>query len=311
MPRFLVASDIHYPGGAEPAWRLGELLRRHRFDALILAGDFLDEGQERHLNSLLTLLRRRAGYRGPLLLVWGNHEHYLSATRLRRGWTSLQQLERLHRVAVEHGAVVLDVEGPATVEGVAVIGAAGWYDYSYAPPGFTREQLETCSLDPPPRSLLARCATASGYYRSLSMCSRLARNDCVYIRLPMPHPEYARLNAGRLERQALEAAATGAPVVAVSHHAPRPELIREPRSRSEALDLAYAGHLGIDRAARKAGRLVAHVYGHLHERSRGRTALVEGVLYVNAYPLHPEAPGFTALEVDPETGKARVVMLEG
>ena len=310
MPRFLAASDIHHPSGAELAWRLGLLLRRHRFDAVILAGDFLDEGQERSLDRLLSLIRR--GYRGPVLLVWGNHEHYLSATRLRRGWNSLRQLDRLRRVAAEHGATVLDdrVE-PVLVGGVAVIGSVGWYDYSYAPPGFTREQLETCSLDPPPRSLLSRCATASGYYRSLSMCSRVARNDCVYIRLPMPHPEYAAASAGRLEQQALQAATLGAPVVSVSHHAPRPELIREPRTRSEALDLAYAGHLGIDRAARRAGRLVAHVYGHLHERSRGRTAMLEGVLYVNAYPLHPEAPGFTVLEVDPETGKARVVVLEG
>jgi len=299
LARVLVVSDLHFPGGARWVWGLLSLLGRVSVDAVVLAGDFVDSGSERALGKLLGLLRRR--YRGPLLAVWGNHEHYLSWSRLRGGWDSLRLLERLRGVLEEHGALVLDGAGAVEVGGAWVVGAAGWYDYGFAPAGFTRGDFLRCNPFGAPVEALRRCERRRG-----PGCPPWWRNDCVYIRLPLGNEEYAAANAERLRRGLEDAPG---PTLVVLHHAPRRELLRATGDPLRDFDHAYAGSPLLGEVIEEyRGRVAAVAYGHLHEASAARTMLLGGVPYVNAYPGYPGHEGYAVITI--EDGKARVTVLK-
>lgn len=315
MARLLVVADLHFPrasGLSEgvdylgAAWRLPRILGEGRFDALILAGDFVNTCDEESTEKLMKMIRRH--YRGPVLAAWGNHEHYLSPSRLRRGWDSPRCLERLRGVLEGYGAAILDSEGPVEVGGVWVAGVAGWYDYSYGPPGFTVEDYERCNPYGVPLPALRRC-DRQGYGSSIgggSLCPSGYRRDCLYVKLPMSNPEYARLNAERLRKQLEEAKP---PVVVVTHHVPRGELLSPTGDPLKDFDLAYAGTplLGEVLSLYREG-IAAVTYGHIHGRGRGWLATLDGVPYVDAFHGHG---GFTAVEVEkaPEGFTARVVII--
>lgn len=138
------------------------------------------------------MIRRR--HKGFILAVWGNHEHYLSQSRVRDGWTSLDQLERLRQVMASHGVLILDVDGPVRIGDVSLVGVVGTtivmvlhnsrrrITEGVIPSGYSIEVLQRCSKNP--------------YY---PWCPPRWRNDCLYVRLPMYHRDYAKLNAEKLE----------------------------------------------------------------------------------------------------------------
>lgn len=296
MARLLAVSDLHYPS-TDLAFRLSLLLRRVEVDALILAGDFIDWGNEVLAERLLRLLRR--SYRGPILAVWGNHEHYLSRRRLEEGWDSLKQLERLEAVLSKHGVALLG-ERLVRMGGVNIAGVAGWYDYGFGPPQFREEDYERCNPFGFSVEALRRCARGGWH----ALCPPWWRNDCLYVRLPVKPREYALLNAERLEVQLREAEA---PVLVVLHHAPLKELMLYSGGQ-EDFDMAYAGSPALGEVLmRYKEKVAAVVYGHLHEKSIARATAIGGVLYVNAYPQHPERRGFALVII--EGGGGRVEYL--
>jgi len=88
----------------------------------------------------------RKFFKGPLLAVLGNHEHWLSGREKRRGLTSIEKLNKLAKLYEEYNGVLLDVKGPCKIGDLYVVGVVGWYNYSYAQGlGFTEKDFENCN----------------------------------------------------------------------------------------------------------------------------------------------------------------------
>ncbi len=299
--RFLVVADLHYPSRPRRVWGLLRLLEESAsVDALVLAGDFLDVPISRYVEKLFGLLRR--SYRGPVYVVWGNHEHYLTRNRLRGGWDSLEQLERLRMLLASYGVTVLDYEGPARVGDVSLAGAVGWYDYRYGPGGYTVEDYERCNPFGAPLTVIRGCEHGT----VVSGCPPWWWNDCIYVRLPVGNEAYARLNAARVAEQVRRARD---PVVVVLHHVPLRELLLYSGGLQDFVH-AYSGSplMGevLGKLVQRDGRRILLVaYGHVHERSRSGLARVNGVWYLNAYPEHPLDPGYAVVTIDAD-GEWRV-----
>ena len=299
MTRILLVSDLHYPSDRGLAWVLTEVLRRINVDALVLGGDFVDHGNENDVDRLLALIRRT--HKGPILAVWGNHEHYLSRSKVRDGWTSLDQLERLRQVMVRHGTLILDVNGPVRIGDISLVGVVGWYDYSYGPPQFTEEDYGRCNPFGYSLEELQHCSK-NPYH---PWCPPWWRNDCLYVRLPMHHRDYAKLNAEKLESQ-LRAAEP--PVMVVLHHVPRRDLIRYTGNPQEDFDYAYAGSPVLGEVINSYAEKIAVIaYGHLHDGSAARLMTINGIQHVNTYPNYSKDPGFVLVTV--EGGRASITMI--
>ena len=288
--RILAISDAHYPSEHYAAWFLTMLLNHVDFDALVLAGDFIDASIEAYAERLAEMIRR--AYNGPVLVVWGNHEHYLSKNKIRKGVDSISQLRRLRETLKSYGFRVLDAEAPIALGSLSIVGVVGWYDFSYGPRQYNFEDYERCNpfgLSPREiedciRGRLPYPCTASWW-----------RGDCLYVRLPMSHQEYAWLNAERLGKQLARA---DPPILVVLHHAPWRSLLRYTGNPDEDFDLAYAGAELLGKALSPySEQLIAVVYGHLHNRSRDRIQWINGVPYINAYH-GGRRPVFTVIKVE-------------
>jgi len=298
LARLLAVSDLHFPEYQRELHRLTSILGSTSIDALLLAGDFLSSPLENRVRSLLRVIR--GAYKGPIIAVWGNHEHYLTRNRLRKGWTSLDQLGLLKTILEEYNVHILDDTGPERIKDVSLAGTVGWYDYSYGPPGYTREDYERCNPYGVPLGVIEACE----HRHWNPLCPPRWRNDCIYIRLPIPNEEYARLNAENLRRQLAEAEP---PVIAVLHHAPRRELLRYTGRSVEDFDLAYAGFpmLG-DAIDEYRDKTITTIYGHLHTRSKSRATRINGVTYINAYYTAPGPQGFVLIDTAIEEGGYKV-----
>ncbi len=307
MTRLLVVSDLHFPNNAKALWRLTVLLRRISIDALVLAGDFLDSVSADTVRKLFRLLRSvYRVYRGYILVVWGNHEHYLTWNRLRKGWNSLGQLNWLQGLLEEYGVTVLDSAAPVSIRGVNIVGVVGWYDYSYGPSIYTVEDYERCNPYGVPLSILQSCERG----RWSPLCPKWWRNDCIYVKLPMTYQQYARLKAEKLRKQLEEAEP---PVVAVLHHVPKRELLSYTGNHEEDFDLAYAGSPLLGKTLEEhQDEIVAVAYGHVHERSRTKTMYINGIPYINTYYSTSTNPGYALIEIEKviDRFRARITVIE-
>lgn len=300
MARILLASDLHYPTDGSLAWTLAEVLRHVDADALVLGGDFVDYGNENNIDKLLTIIRRT--YKGPILAVWGNHEHYLSQIRIRKGWTSLDQLERLRQALTRYGASTLDTDGPMNVNGISLVGVVGWYDYSFGPPQYLEEDYDRCNPFGYSIETLRHCAKDPQYLG----CPPSWWNDCLYVKLPMHHKDYARLNAEKLENQLRTAEP---PVIVVLHHVPRKDLIKYTGNPQEDFDYAYAGSPTLKEVINHHSDKVAVItYGHLHNESVNRVVMTDGIPYINTYPKYDRNPGFTLITIEKE--RTNITMIQ-
>lgn len=289
--RLLVVSDIHFPTDPRAVWKLAGVLRHSVIDALVLAGDFLDDVSANAVQKLFFRVLRRA-YKGPIIVVWGNHEHYLTRNRLERGLTSIDQLDWLYDRLIEHGVKVLDRDGPVNIGSVTIAGVVGWYDYSYGPREYTSEDYERCNPYGVSLEVIRKCAR--GRWRHL--CPPWWRNDCLYVKLPMDNRTYLKLNAERFVSQ-LERAEP--PIVAVLHHVPRRELLRYTGNPVKDFDLAYAGSPVLGSTLEKhMAKLAAVVYGHVHEHSIARVLPIHDTPYVNAYHAFPQSSGFVLINIE-------------
>ncbi len=130
--------------------------------------------------------------------------------------------------------------------------------------------------------------------------------DCAYIKIPFRYKELALINQDMLKEQLSRAKP---PVVTVLHHAPQRGLLHYTGDPERDFLRAYDGSEGLGRLLmRYRDKLAAVVYGHLHEYSRSRVAVIEGIPHVNAYPVHRDATGLAVIEVS-NTGEARIFFI--
>ncbi|RLE93568.1 MAG: hypothetical protein DRN04_06500 [Thermoprotei archaeon] len=141
--RIAAVSDIHHPASTILV-KLAQVLRKSEIDLIVFAGDVVNWADEKYFKKLLKFIRRF--FKGPLLAVSGNHEHWLSGREKRRGLTSIEKLNKLAKLYEEYNGVLLDVKGPCRIGDLYVVGVVGWYNYSYAQGlGFTEKDFENCN----------------------------------------------------------------------------------------------------------------------------------------------------------------------
>ena len=275
--KLLVASDVHHP---EPrrVYSLYMLLEREKPDVLLIAGDIVDHPALAEISKFLAKRRRR--YRGPVVAVAGNHEHWLTRGEMSRGMTSLEKIEALAELYAKHDVILLDTMGPYCLDEVCFAGVTGWFDYSYASNlGYTREHFENCN---PWGCSLAELESCEKRPHTC-LCPNY-RRDCIYVKLgDMTAPEYAELNAERLREQLYRIPA-GRPTVVLLHHVPRRDLLRYTGDPRRDFYYAYAGHEKLDHAIRGSNRDIRLVvYGHVHEDSIDWEVERDNIKYINGY----------------------------
>ena len=129
--RLAVTSDIHTDvNGPELLAALVDRARELAPDVLLIIGDIATSPTQ----YLSTLLALRAVV-PRLLVVAGNHDVWTTSEAAAKGLDSWARLDRLlPALAEEAGAELLD-QAPVEIDGVAILGSLGWFDFS------TREHL--------------------------------------------------------------------------------------------------------------------------------------------------------------------------
>lgn len=202
--RLLVLSDLHLEKRPLAAVRAPA----DGFDLLVCAGDVWEGEPERAIEALTILARGR-----PALLVPGNHDRYRSGPDDPR--TDEAMLAALRRAAEGSPVTLLEAGERATIDGVTVIGATLWTDWTLA--GLWRPDIPADEAHDAARAAVLEGPTASREYRG----AILRAGGRAW------HPDDA-LAAHRRDREALVhalSASRAGPVICVTHHAPLVDIL--------------------------------------------------------------------------------------
>ncbi|KPK81960.1 MAG: hypothetical protein AMJ81_10190 [Phycisphaerae bacterium SM23_33] len=274
----LVTADLHYDAqrSRAPAQALAEEVLRTGGDALVLVGDTASAKHE-PLREALGLFD---GFPGRKLLVPGNHCLWCLP-----GEDSIRRYEEIvPAIAAEAGFCVLDHE-PARMDGVALAGSIGWYDYSYREEGldipleFYRAKVAPGAAEklPEHRHLVERFQGQLGDWH-LNIGARWM--DGVHVRMDMADEEFLEYVLKKLRRQLgeLQADAAVRQVLAFVHHLPVRELVPEGRPPDIAFAAAYMGSDKIGHVLLGCPKLTHVFCGHSHWQG---THKVDGVEIIN------------------------------
>lgn len=268
--RILITADLHYDvsRSRKSAREIAEQITQTPADALVLVGD--TAGAD--LEIMSQALELFADFKGRKLLVPGNHCLWCA-----NGETSLQRYEQLiPELAGKHNFAVLDHE-PIVIDGVAMVGSIGWYDYSLReeslgiPLEFYREKISpgAAKYYGTHTELLKR-HTAVLTDRHFSLGARWM--DGWKVDLGMTDETFVEMLIGKLKRQLEDVSSHAGRIVAFLHHLPCAELLPQNRPDKFAFAAAFMG-------AARFGELlsqyekVTNVYcGHSHWPDRSKIA---------------------------------------
>ncbi len=126
--RFWVTSDLHFgrKRGDQATRKLAQHVRDNPADALVIVGDF--GNGETAIADCLALFQ---DVPGPKLAVPGNHDVWTNGWDDDDSWA----IHEIHLPALFAAAGFTALHlAPAVVDGVALVGSMGWYDYSFRDP---------------------------------------------------------------------------------------------------------------------------------------------------------------------------------
>jgi predicted MPP superfamily phosphohydrolase len=256
--RVLLTADLHYnhPRSRPLADTLIDDMNRAGGDVLVVIGDTAV-----HEGDALEQCLSRFTFRGPKLIVAGNHELWT------RGDDSYALFtEELPRRCRALGWQWLETD-PFVTSDLAIVGSLGWYDYSFAqasleiPLRFYEHKVSpgaAAHLDGFAH-LLDRVDDVSPRARQV-----VARwNDGRYVKLHRGDREFLAELTARLDQQ-LAGVAHVKNVVAVTHHLPFAELLPPPRTAQWDFAKAYLGAAALGRTLLKHAHVRHAFCGHSH-----------------------------------------------
>lgn len=265
--RIVVTADLHYDisRSREPARQIAAEICGLHADALLVLGD----AAGRQLDILRECLHLFDAFAGRKFFVAGNHDIWTDP-----GQDSLHRLEHvLPEVVRAAGFHPLDLE-PARLNGVALVGCMGWYDFSYRPERlgiplrFYREKIAP-----------GAAAHLGGYDHLLEERHDIPESamrigtrwmDGRHVRLPtgMGDAELCDRLAERFDRHLTEIGRDADQVVVGLHHLPFHDLVPQHENPSWAFAAAYLGGEAFGRVLLKHPKVRYAFCGHSHHPVR-------------------------------------------
>jgi putative phosphoesterase len=238
---FFFASDLHYgmnAKGDSSVERLADKLSRegNDNDALFLGGDLATDDE--HVRRCLRLFHE---FRGRRYAILGNHDVWVDA-----GDNSLARHARLQNLMSNEGFHPLE-EQSAMVDGWGLVGAMGWYDYSFA----------DAALGIDLRSFREKREPWT---------NRVVWTDATRVRWDMNDLQATAWQIGRLHARLAEVSGAER-VIALLHHVPHKRLLVHPRwlvPKQWRFANAFLGADGFGRLLEEDGRVKLAVNGHIH-----------------------------------------------
>lgn len=275
--RVLAVADLHWnvAKSRPSAEALVARVNAESFDVLMMIGD-AGVADDDSIESCL----RAFTFDGPRLFVPGNHELWSH----RAGVDLLE--DELPRRVEACGWQWLP-RGPFRLDGLAIVGSIGWYDYAFAAPAlgiddaFYAAKISPGAVlrleDPADLVPLARVATA----RAQQTVARW--NDGRLAKVPCADAELVARECARLASH-LESVRDAERVIVATHTVPFAELMPPPRGG--AGDFAWA-YLGSPRLGETIAAFpnVRHVLcGHSHSHADVRIGPIHAINIGAGYP---------------------------
>jgi hypothetical protein len=273
--KLIVTSDLHYniARSVEPTRALAREICRIRADGLLLLGDTAG----RDLSIVSECLHLFDRFAGRKFFVAGNHDIWVHPEG-----DSLKKLEHdLPAACEEAGFHPLDIE-PGRLDGTAIVGSIGWYDYSYRPRW----------LDIPIRFYEHKIAPGAAarfdrYQHLLDPDDDVPEDamrigsrwmDGEYVRLGMTDAAFCDRLLERLSAHLDTAARRCQRVVVGTHHLPSWSIFPKTREPKWAFATAYMGSAAFGEAILACPNVTHAFSGHSH---RGMCARQDHVTFVN------------------------------
>ena len=262
--RIIITADLHYniPASRGPTERVAAEICRCGGDALVLAGDTCGHD----LKALRDCLRLFDAFDGVKMLVAGNHELWTT------GQDSLHKYEHeLPQAAESCGFHYLD-NSPLELDGVAFVGSAGWYDYSFrvteleVPLRFYESKVGpgAARVIPKHAALVERRDDVPESAWSIS----LRWMDGEHVHLPMDDPSFVKYLCDKLRAHLTQVQSTSHTIVAALHHVPFRELVYPPLMPGWEFGVAFMGSHALADVLLEFDK-VRYVYcGHSHNPGR-------------------------------------------
>jgi len=253
--KVLATADLHFglrEDGDASTRRIAKLVCESDADLFVIAGDTfaLD------VDGLHACLDLFADFRGIKALVFGNHDLWTI------GGDSFELYDSvLPEVVREHGFVALDHD-PVRLDGVAVVGTVGWYDYSLREPGL-RVPL--------------------GVYQTKRLRGVAQWNDGRYVRWGFSDAEFTEHVVQKLKAQLAAVSGEARKIVAVTHHLPFANMVRKSREPAWQFGNAFLGSIRLGEVLTKCAEITRHICGHSHFAGEFRNAHITSVNVGSTY----------------------------
>ena len=234
-------------------------IRAAQLDVLVIAGDLA-----RHLVLLSETLNafQQADLACEKLFVPGNHDIWAVETA---NVTSPQKCEIISELCRECGFHPL-MDSPFIADGIGFCGTIGWYDYSFAPEGYT--------------------FSAADYAEKTLMGA--VWNDERYAKWGDPDPTVARRFEAALETQIAEIREQVSRIVVVTHHVPFRACIRYRDTLPWDFFQAFMGSERLGTLCLQEPLVTHALFGHTHEaldmKIRDVRAIAAPVGYLHEEP---------------------------
>ena len=252
-PRLRIAtvSDLHtdFPENRDALVKLAVEIHRRGADLVIVAGDVSHRADR--IDRALRAFREVAP---QVAYVPGNHEMWfdVASARLRSELDSWHRYrQELREVAQAAGAHYLPA-GPLVLEGIAVAGTCGWYDYSLMLPAY-RAQVGLEALEA--KQFGGAVWSDRRYVAFRHADGRLMTDPEVAARMELDL---------RAQLEQLEADPNVEEIVVVTHHQPFSEVVRRTGMLPWEYFNAFMGSAGLGETIASSGKVRTAVYGHTH-----------------------------------------------
>lgn len=256
--RAVVTADLHYDllspedRAGLRAWVGGIMAAQP--GVFIIAGDTVGLGKK-YLPETLALF---AALPCPKFIVPGNHDLWVPEGE------SLEYIKGRYTCDVEAAGFKRLELGPFVAGECAVIGAMGWYDYSFRDPAIREDRTTS--------------------YRRKMFRGRIARNDGVFVHLPVDDATFSAWEIGTLTGALASLPASVTRVLAVTHMLAFQELLpAKAHDDDSSFSNAFQGSRRLGDVLLADLRVKYHVFGHTHAPGRATvdslTAISVGATY--------------------------------